>query len=145
MPQDGVLAVTIGAQRHLRYPVGKSFAMNAAQVLFGNLCVAHAAGIRHGGAKRLRPGLLHLMGAAVAYAAIRRGRIALRKFLAVHAFGVFARLFLVARGAGRFGGAGRVRIFLVTVVAGVAGQGRVSALGEFGLLIVTGGAVGARG
>jgi hypothetical protein len=84
------------------------------------------------------------MGAAVAYAAIRRGRIALRKFLAVHALGVFARLFLVAGGAGRFGGAGRVRIFLVTVVAGVAGQGRVSALGEFGLLIVTGGAVGAR-
>ena len=28
--KDGVLAVTIGAQRRLRYPVGKSFAMNAA-------------------------------------------------------------------------------------------------------------------
>jgi hypothetical protein len=66
MFDDVVLAVAIGAQGRLRHAARQGLPVDAGAVLFDHFAVAHAAGIRNGGAESLRFGRQQFMRAAVA-------------------------------------------------------------------------------
>ncbi len=138
---DVVLAVAVGTQRGLRDSARHGLPMYARPVLFGHFGVAHAAGVRHGGTKRLGLGVQQLVRAPMAQRAIRRAFVAVLPRLAVDADGVIASLVGVASGADGLGDARRVGGRVVPVVAGVAGDPGVSALGELLPLVVAGRAV----
>ena len=133
-----VLAVAIGAQRRLRDAARQRLPVHAGPILLRHFAVAHAAGVRHGGAEGLRFGRQQFVRAAVAEGAIGRALIPALARLAVHAEGVIARLVLVASGAHGLGNARGVRILLVGFVTGIARQPRVRALRQFLPLVVAG-------
>jgi len=141
---DLVLAVAIGAERGLGDAGSQRLAVYAGAVLLHYFAMAHAAGIRHGGAESLRLGGQQLMRAAMAQGAIGRTFVAGLARQAVDAAGVVARLVFMAGDALRLGDVGRVRILLVRVVTGVAGQPLVSALLQLLPLIVAGSALRGR-
>ena len=138
---DVVLAVAVGTQRGLRDAARHGLPVYARPVLFDHFAVAHAAGVRHGGTKRLGLGVQQLMRAPMAQRAIRRAFVAVLPRLAVDAEGVIAGLVGVASGADGLGDARRVGCRVVALVAGVAGEPGVSALGELLPLAVAGRAV----
>ena len=127
---DVVLAVAIRAHRRLRDSASHRLPMNAFLVLTGLVAVAHAAGVRHRAAKRLGLGVHQLMRAAVAHGAIRGALIAALALLPVDSQRVIAGLIRVAARALRLGDARRVRGFVISVVARVAGETSVGALCE---------------
>ena len=137
---DLVLAVAVGAQRRLRDAARQRLPVHAGPILLGDFAVAHAAGVRHGGAERLRAGRQQFVRASVAQGAIGSALIAVLARLAVHAERVVARLVLMASGAHGLGNARGVRILLVGFVTGIARQPRVRALRQFLPLVVAGGA-----
>src|SRR5262249_43418069 len=79
---------------------------------------------------------------AVADRAVGRALIALFALLAVHPQGIVAGLVRVARAAHRLGNPGRMRVLVVFLVTGFAGQPRVRALLEFRPLLVARSAIG---
>ena len=103
--------------------------------------MAHAAGIRHGGAERLRFGRQQFVRGAVAQDAIGRAFVTVFAGLAVYAAGVLVGLAGMAGQAIRLGDIGGMGIGFVGIVTDVAGQPRVRALGQLRPLIVAGSAV----
>ena len=101
--EDLVLAVAIRAQRRLGDAARQRLAVHAGAELLHHLGVAHAAGIGHGGAERLRFRRQQFVRAAVAQRAIRRAFVAALARLPVDALVVIARLVAVAGDAGGFG------------------------------------------
>ena len=50
--KDGVFAMTIGADRRLRYPASDGFSVDARLERTGNITVTHTAGLGDGGTER---------------------------------------------------------------------------------------------
>jgi hypothetical protein len=139
-----VFAVAIGTQRRLGDAVSQRLAVYATAVLLYHVGMAHPASVRNRHPKSLRFGRDQFMGAAVAERAIGRAFVARLARQPVHAAGIIARLVRMAGDALRFGDAGRMRIFFVRVVTGVAGEVFVGALRQFLSLFVAGSALRGR-
>ena len=103
--------------------------------------MAHAAGIRHGAAERLRFGRQQFVRVAVAQGTIGRAFVAALTGLAVYAKGVVAGLFGMAGRAIRLGNIGGMGIPVVGIVTDFAGQPFVRALGQLRPLVVAGRAI----
>src|SRR5450759_4216642 len=138
--QDLVLAVAIGAQRRLGNAAGQSSTVHAGAELLDHFGVAHAAGIGDRAAEGLGFRGEQFVGPTVAQGAIGRALIAALAGLPVDAFIIVAGLLGVAGDAGGFGDVGGVRNFFVRLVAGIAGERGVRALGQFLHLLLTVGA-----
>ena len=136
--EDFVFAVAICAQWRLGHAARQGLAVHAGAELFDNVGVAHAAGIWDRGAEGLRFRSEQFVRAAVAQGAIGRTLIAALTGLAVDALIVIAGLICVAGEAGGLRNIGGVRNFFVRLVAGVAREICVRALGEFLPLLVAG-------
>jgi hypothetical protein len=121
--QNLVFAVAIVANRRLGDTPGESLAMYAGAVLVDDFAVAHAAGVRHCHAERLRLGGQEFVGAAMAQGAIRRAFIPVLARLAVDAEGVVAGLVLVAGNTLRLGDVGRMVVGFVASIARQPGVG----------------------
>ena len=83
--QNGVLAVTVGANGSLRHAAGDRFSVHAHLIFAGHITVAHAAGLCHSGTKGGGLCDLDFMGRAMAGAAFWRGGVAFADFLTVNA------------------------------------------------------------
>ena len=135
-----MLAVTIRAHRRLQYASRHRLAVYARLERGRDIAVAHAAGFRHCGPERRRPGDLDFVRRAMAGAALGRGRISLASFLAVDAAGVLGRYLLMAACADWLRNSVRVRVVLVLYMAGLAADRGVRRLLQFLLDVMAGGA-----
>jgi hypothetical protein len=115
--------------------------VDAGTELLHHVGVAHAARAGDLGAEGLGFGGEEFVGTPVAQGTIRRAFIPSLAGEPVGALGVVARLIGVAVDAGGFFDVSRMRILIVFLVAGVAGEGGVGALGKFIALIVAGDAL----
>jgi hypothetical protein len=77
----------------------------------------------------------------MAQRAIGSARVTAARRLSVRAVRIIFCLSGVAGSAGRLGNSSRVRILVVALMTGGAGDGRVRALGKLLRLVVTGGAI----
>jgi len=135
-----MLAVAGGADGRGGNAPGYRLAMYARVVLAGHVAMAHAAEVGNCLMELGGGGALDFMSATVTDGAIRSGRIAILRGLAVHAAGPLRGDLGMALGAGGLGKASRVRKVLVPGVTGNAGQGGVRGNRQLLSLIVTGGA-----
>ena len=128
MPQNGMRAVTIGADGGLPDPQRHCLAMNAGLELIRDIAVADAALVR----KRLAEGLglrpQQLMGTAVAEGAIGSGAVPFSLFLAVNTLPELRGLILMAGNTLRLWEIGRVWKDLVVFMTRVASQGAMRTL-----------------
>src|SRR5579864_8173035 len=132
MFENLVFPVAIGAERRLRDATGQGLAVHAGSKLLNHLAVANPAGVGNRGSKGLRFRQEQFMRAAVAEPAVGSPGVPTFSSLAVDATGVIASLVMMTGDALGFGNVGRMRILLVTLVAGVARQARMGALLQLG-------------
>ena len=143
--QDLVFAVAIRAQGRLRDAARPAPGRGRCRGTASTTSVWHMPQVSGTAVRKAWDfGAQQFVGAAVAQGAIGRAFVAALARLAVDTLFVVAGLVGVARDAGRLGDIGRMGDFVVGLVAGIAGERGMRALGEFRPLIVTGGAFGRR-